>query len=226
MTTKIEDENERVKRGIFMDGIRQIRERRSDLAGKKGELAGIYKRLSDFGFPKADVDWAIGLQDKDSPKVIAEMRRRITLAGYLGHELARQLSMFDTDRTPIEDVAFESGFSVGMLRGAMQNPHDLSTVAGQAWQRGFNEGTAEINRSLAEAVKMPAPAAAGDRGNKLSRLAASESDPAPIPDAQGEVTQGVDEEIAANGAEDDPLAPPAPPKAAGRPKAASGAALN
>lgn len=133
----------------FLNGIRQIKELVSDMAGTKGEIGGIYKRLADAGeFTKADVKWAFELQEKDASEVLSMMERRLRIAKMLGHTIGRQFDMFDKDRTPAEDVAYEQGLAAGKLRKVNANPYDPASPQGQRWQAGFNDGTEFINKEL------------------------------------------------------------------------------
>lgn len=160
-----DSEADKIAQAVFMDSLRQIIEGKSAIASTMGDLAAVYKRLGDFGITKADVKWALDLRERDAPKVLAEMRRRLRIAGWFGHQLSRQLTLLDEDRTPIEDAAFDAGHAVATMRGSTaENPHDLSTIAGQAWLRGYHQGTALMNTALAEALAAPPAGAAADRG--------------------------------------------------------------
>jgi hypothetical protein len=145
-----QSEREQWEEQQFLNGFRQIKGIRSDIAGSMGDAATIYARLKKAGgFTKGDVKWAMELEDKDAAEVIATMRRRIRIAKMLGHGVARQIEMFDEDRTPAEDRAYEDGLAAGKLRKMNANPH-AGGAFGDHWQRGFNEGTAFANRELAD----------------------------------------------------------------------------
>lgn len=133
----------------FLKGFRRIKERESEMADTKGDLEAEYKRLESFGFNKADIKWAKELEKEDAPKIIASMRRKILIAEYFGHGVSRQFEMFDTDRTPLEDRAYQEGYAAGKLRADAGNPYGFDGAAGQAWQRGMNDGTAFIDKDLA-----------------------------------------------------------------------------
>jgi hypothetical protein len=136
----------------FIREFMAIQEAEAEMAESKGVLSGIYKRLENAGFSKDDVKWAKELQKKNVAEVLATMKRRIAIATIMGHAIGRQMEMFDKDRTPLEDAAYLEGLGVGRLRKPMTNPYGMETVAGQAFQRGVNEGTAEANAALAEAM--------------------------------------------------------------------------
>jgi hypothetical protein len=143
-------EREQWEEQQFLNGFRQIKEIRSDIAGAMGDAAGIYDRLKKIGFTKGDVKWAVELEEKDAGDIIATMQRRLRIAKMFGHGVARQFEMFDQDRAPIEDRAYEEGLAAGKLRKEATNPYGADSAAGQAWQRGMNDGTTFINKELAE----------------------------------------------------------------------------
>lgn len=144
-------EREQWEEQQFLNGFRQIKEIRSDIAGSMGDAKDVYDRIKKAGgFTKADVKWAMELEDKDAVEVLATMKRRLRIAKMLGHGVARQIEMFDEDRTPIEDRAYEEGLAAGKLRKDMSNPYGLESAAGQSYQRGFNDGTAFANKELAD----------------------------------------------------------------------------
>lgn len=136
----------------FVREFTSIKEVEADMAGNKGKLAGIYKRLENFGFTKDDIKWAKDLEKKNASEVVATMQRRLAIATMMGHGLSRQFSMFDKDRTPLEDTAYLEGLAAGKLRRANANPYGMETTAGQNWQKGFNEGNAFANEALSEVL--------------------------------------------------------------------------
>lgn len=158
----VQTEQEQYEEQQFHRGLGDLRSLNSDMAGTKGEIGGVYKRLKDVGFTKADMKWAMELEDKDASEVIATMERRLRIARMLGHRVARQLDILDKDRTPAEDAAYEDGLAAGKRRKANSNPYDPSSIQGQRWQAGFNDGTAFINKELDVSVNSadPFPAAA------------------------------------------------------------------
>lgn len=159
-------EREHWEQQQFLNGVGQIKDMISEMAGTKGEIGGIYKRLKDIGFSKADVKWAFELEDKDATEIIATMERRLKIAKMLGHRVGRQFDMFDSDRTPAEDAAYEEGVGAGKTRKPNNNPYAPGSPQGQKWQSGFADGTAFINKELNIAVN-------GDDG-AIPEMAAAE----------------------------------------------------
>lgn len=142
-------EREQFEEQQFLNGYRQIQGFKSDIGETMQEINEVYKRLKNLGFTRADVKWAMELEEKDSGEVIATMQRRIRIAKMLGHGLARQIELFNADRAPIEERAYEEGLAAGKLRKANANPYGHDHVAHQEWQRGFNDGTEFVNKDLA-----------------------------------------------------------------------------
>ena len=136
----------------FIREFGAIKEAEAEVAEQKGVLSGVYKRLENAGFTKDDVKWAKDLEKKNVSEVVATMRRRIAIATIMGHAVGRQMDIFEKDRTPLEDAAYLEGLGAGRMRKANANPYGMETAAGQNWQKGFNEGTAEANQALAEAM--------------------------------------------------------------------------
>ncbi len=134
---------------VFLRVLNEVKNGKSAIGDEMAEINEAYKRLKPVGFTKADIKWAFELEEKDSNEVIATMQRRIRIAKMLGHGLARQIELFDTDRAPIEERAYEEGLAAGKQRKDGTNPYGVDSSAGQAWQRGLNDGTAFANKDLA-----------------------------------------------------------------------------
>jgi len=153
----IQDERAQFEEQQFLNTFREIKDLKSEIGATMGEINEAYKRLKPLGFTKGDIKWAMELEEKDSGEIISMMQRRIRIAKMLGHGLARQVDLFDQDRTPLEDRAYEEGLAAGKLRKDAANPYGADSAAGQAWQRGFNDGTAFINKELAAVMDDPFP---------------------------------------------------------------------
>ena len=138
-----------------MKGYDDLKQLKSDMAGTKGDMGAIYKRLKDLGFTKKDVEFASSLEDKDVGQVIADFENKIRIAKLFGHQLGRQMSLLDQDRTPQEDRAYEEGKAAGMLRKSSTNPYQAGSAEFQNWQKGMNDGTEFVNKELNKAVNAP-----------------------------------------------------------------------
>jgi hypothetical protein len=141
-------EREQFEEQRFLNAFRQIKGMKSEIGESMAEIKDIYKGLKPLGFTKGDITWAFELEEKDAGDIIATMQRRIRIAKMLGHGLARQIDLFGEDRTPLEDRAYDEGLAAGKLRKDMASPYGLDSEAGQAFQRGINDGTAFVNKDL------------------------------------------------------------------------------
>lgn len=156
------DHNEKTPQELYEDqqflkGFLELKEKRSEMAGAKGDMNAIYKRLKDLGWTKKDAEFAMTLEDKDVGQVIADFERKIRIAKLFGHQLGRQLDILDKDRTPQADRAYDEGLAAGKLRKSAVNPYQPGSTEFQRWQEGLNDGNAFINRDLAaEMNKTPA----------------------------------------------------------------------
>jgi hypothetical protein len=146
-------EQEQYEEQQFLKGFSELKALNSDKGGLMGEYNQLYKRMKDVGnFSKADFKWALELEEKDASEILATMQRRIRIAQWMGHGLARQLEMFDTDRTPVEDLAAIKGLAAGKKGDPNSNPYDPGSKPGQRWQEAFNEGHAFRNKEIHIAV--------------------------------------------------------------------------
>ena len=164
----------------FLNALAKVKGLNSEKAENAAAYKLVYDSLKDLGFTKQDVKFALELEEKDARQVIDTMARRIRIAKLLGHGLSRQFEMFDEDRTPIDERAYEEGLAAGKKRESATNPYDLSTEAGQKWQEGMNDGTAWINRDLAEQFEAahgganPFPDGDDDSGSNVVPMNAAE----------------------------------------------------
>jgi len=136
----------------FIREFQNVKDEEAAMAGSKGTLAQIYKRLENAGFSKEHIAFAKTLEKKNVSEVMADMEMRIKICRVMGHAAGRQLDFLDKDRTPIEDQAYTDGYSAGKFGRPATNPYGMETMAGQRWQQGFNDGNVFRNEALAEAI--------------------------------------------------------------------------
>jgi len=136
----------------FLRGYSEIQGLRSDMAGTKGDMNAVYKRLKDLGFTKKDVEFAQSLEDKDVGQVISDFERKIRIARLFGHQLGRQLDLLEKDKTSEQERAFEAGRAAGQLRKQVANPYQPGTREYEKWEDGMKEGTQFINREMGKAM--------------------------------------------------------------------------
>lgn len=85
-------------------------------------------------------------------EVRAEMERRARVFRWAGIPIGTQGSLFDEDRRPIEDRAFDEGKRAGMEGKHCEPPHPAGTSAASRWVEGWHAGQA----ILATGFKKPA----------------------------------------------------------------------
>ncbi|THK33992.1 hypothetical protein EHS39_32975 [Ensifer sp. MPMI2T] len=151
------DHNEKTPQELYEDqqflkGFTDLKELRSEMAGTKGDMNAVYKRLKDLGWTKKDIEFALTLEEKDVGQVVADFERKIRIAKLFGHQVGRQLDLMDKDRTPQADRAYEEGLAAGRLRKSASNPYAPGSQEHQRWQEGLNEGNAFINKDLAAEI--------------------------------------------------------------------------
>jgi|GEM_PF-3398646 len=148
----VQDEREQFIQQTFLNGHVQLKGIKSNIAVEMSDAKEVYARLKPYGFTPADFKWAAELEDKDAGAIIAMWERRLKIARWMGHGVARQFDMFDEDRTPIEERAYEEGLAAGKLRKDATNPYGADSKAGQEWQRGLNDGHAFANKDLSHVM--------------------------------------------------------------------------
>ncbi|MEC9244642.1 MAG: hypothetical protein VYB05_07720 [Pseudomonadota bacterium] len=152
------DEQDQLAEQTFLRVFNEVKEGKSDIGERMADINEAYKSLKPHGYTKADIKFAMELEEKDAGDIIATMQRRIRIAKMFGHGLARQFDMFEEDRTPIEERAYEEGLAAGKLRkGQGANPYDATSAAGQAWLKGEAEGNAFANKDLSHVMDEPDP---------------------------------------------------------------------
>lgn len=151
---------------VFIREFQNVKDAESDMAESKGTLAQIYKRLDNAGFPKEMIAFAKSLEKRNVSEVISEFELKIKICRLMGHAAGRQLNMFEKDRTPLEDKAYEDGKAAGLFGRNAVNSYGMASLEGQAWQRGFNDGNVARNEALNEEINGEIiKVDAGDQGN-------------------------------------------------------------
>lgn len=95
------------------------------------------------------------LEELDTPegeaRIKADMERQAMVARWAGLAIGTQGALFDTDRRPIEDRAFDDGKRDGMSGKTLAPPHAPDTAAYGRYVEGWHAGQA-IN---AAGIKKP-----------------------------------------------------------------------
>lgn len=143
-------------RALFIQSVTKIERLREDVASASGTLRAAYKVAKAEGFSKKDIDFAIGLRKGDQAEAIERRRREQMIAKWVNHPIGTQADLFDEDRTPLDDKAFEAGKLVGMEGNeACKPPTHYPTSVAQRWIEGWHEGQA-ARMSNFKKMDMPA----------------------------------------------------------------------
>jgi hypothetical protein len=156
--TGLTDEQKQV---LWFQAKKQILALKATIASETGKLRNVFKTLkADLGLTRADVDFAISLDNDEDDKALTTHRRRMELARWEGHPIGTQPDLFDgVDRTPAVDKAKARGKKDGLAGNPCDPQADPSTPQYGAYMEAFHEGNAELARS---GIKPPpAPTAPG-----------------------------------------------------------------
>ncbi|TJW14377.1 MAG: hypothetical protein E5W82_10395 [Mesorhizobium sp.] len=90
------------------------------------------------------------LDDLETPegeaRIKADMERQAMVARWAGLAIGTQGALFDTDRRPVEDRAFDDGKRDGMAGKTLSSPHAAGTEAYNKYVQGWHAGQA-VNAS-------------------------------------------------------------------------------
>lgn len=148
MSTPGHNSNDDYVEQIFHGTLSVIKADKSEIAGVMAGMKDAYDKAKGVGIPKSVFKWAMDLEDKDINEVIRDLQWKIKVARWLGHPLGRQLDLLEVDRADAEERAYAEGLAAGKGRKENSNPYGGDSLMGQAWQTGFNDGTAFVNKDL------------------------------------------------------------------------------
>jgi ribosome modulation factor len=93
----------------------------------------------------ADIKLLAELETEEGEtKFKEEMERQARVARWAGLHVGMQGSLFDEDRRPIADRAYEEGKRAGLAGKDAKPPHAPGTEAHNEWMRGWHDGQAVL----------------------------------------------------------------------------------
>lgn len=132
--------------------ISKIKRLKEAAESATGEYASGLGRLESTGIDKWAVKEALKIQKKGRAEVtdyVAKLRKLFKYLSLLNLPVDEsQLELFQTvsAQEPEVDRAFRAGVLIGAMGEGMEhNPYSPETEQGQAWIKGFHEGTANYN---------------------------------------------------------------------------------
>jgi ribosome modulation factor len=126
--------------------------------GKKdtavANLRSARKLAKSDGVDLKTLDAVRHLASLDEHEITAKFNSITQYSKYLSVPLYQNFELFDSPDAAEEAVnerAFLKGIKAGKMgQGAETNPYDQTSVAGQEWSRGWNEGQAILMRGFKE----------------------------------------------------------------------------
>lgn len=133
--------------------LSQIRRAQEEASSAQGTARAALSKAEGKGINLPAAKRALKiLKSGKAEEFTAEMQELLRYLNILGFGIKKsQLDLFETATTlaPIDEKAFEDGLRAGRLGEAADNPHDLSTPAGQQWLSGHHKGSDERRLVLA-----------------------------------------------------------------------------
>ncbi|MGH0003151.1 ribosome modulation factor [Pseudovibrio ascidiaceicola] len=143
--------NEPPQDAVVATTLSKLRKFVDAAASSQGEMRAEFSKAEAVGLNLKSAKKAISLLKKGEESTkdwVAEVTQTVRYLSLSGVELTKeQLELFsftDTTMAPVDERAYEKGLSAGRMgENQNENPHDLSTPAGQKWMEGWNKGAEE-----------------------------------------------------------------------------------
>lgn len=133
--------------------LSQIRRAQEEASSAQGSARAALSKAEGKGINLPAAKRALKiLKSGKAEEFTAEMQELLRYLKILGVGIKKaQLDLFETATTlaPIDEKAFDDGLRAGRLGEAADNPHDLTTDAGQQWIKGHYQGSEERQLVLA-----------------------------------------------------------------------------
>jgi hypothetical protein len=137
--SKLTDEQ---RTALLLQACKQIEAKQTEMATINAAIRNLRKTAKADGISPAELNFALHLRKADPDEATALFRQQVQIAKWLSHPIGKQAELFDADRTPIEDRAFEEGKIAGLEGLTAKPPYDA--VAGQKWMDGWHAGQAVL----------------------------------------------------------------------------------
>ena len=139
---------------LFLMHVSKIAAAESKKDKAVAELRAARKAAKGDGIGLKIMDAVRLLAKQDEHELTAEFNTKTTYAKYLSVPLYSQFELFDSPEAAEEAVnerAFHKGIYAGKTGcGAEANPYDISSTAGQEWERGRGDGQAILMKGFGE----------------------------------------------------------------------------
>jgi ribosome modulation factor/uncharacterized protein (UPF0335 family) len=136
--------SEAEKQALFVRGLAEL----ESLIEEKNEIVADVrnqrKRIVGYGFEPWQIDFALKLRKDTDDESLEHRRQEAMIARFLSHPIGTQPDMFDVDRTPAVDKAYQDGKVAGAAGKTAQSPHSPGTDQDQSWLKGWHEAQADL----------------------------------------------------------------------------------
>lgn len=131
---------------LLMQACSQVEKKQEAIAALTADIRNIRKTAKADGISPAELNYALHLRKADPDEAVALFRQQVQIAQWLAHPIGKQASLFDADRTPLEDRAFDEGKAAGLAGESAKPPYDA--VPGQKWMDGWHSGQAVLLKGI------------------------------------------------------------------------------
>lgn len=133
---------------VIAVNLSKIRVAQDEAASHHGSLRNVLKHAEGKGVHLKAAKRALSIaKSGDADAWLEETRETTRYLRILRHGIQEaQISLFEYEPSlaPIDEKAALDGRAAGLSDdGEQTNPHDLSTLAGQAWVKAYRQGLAE-----------------------------------------------------------------------------------
>lgn len=132
-----------------------IMAQRSRLAEQQEEYKRLRKLAKADRIILSDIDFMMKCADVEDDGILTdEIKRRAEIARWFALPISFQSDMFsDVAAEPLDDRAAREGQAVGYRGGERTSPYDVTSTAGQAWIKAFDDGAKQRIEDLASALE-------------------------------------------------------------------------
>lgn len=131
---------------LLLQACAKVEAQQAKAAEITANIRNIRKTAKADGISPAELNYALHLRKVDPDEASSLFRQQIQIAKWLNHPIGKQAELFDADRTPIEDRAYEEGKVAGLEGLVAKSPYDA--VAGQKWMDGWHAGQAVLLKGI------------------------------------------------------------------------------
>lgn len=140
-------------KALHFHHLRAVMAQKEVLDAARTEYKRLRKVAKSDGIVMADLDFMMRCAELEDVSIVPEeLKRRAEIASWYALPVNYQPDMF-SDRTPMDDRAFEEGKAAGLAGKNPEPPYDAASKAGQRWLEGWHEGQRIMREDLQSAME-------------------------------------------------------------------------